>query len=152
MGLLGAKVAKRMQFYFHDNGDVEFRRLKIVGQSATEFNDRNEPVRAWYDLFQLLYPFNGYKNIPDDGVQLAYGRNYHLEIHPILKDELRPPESSDKTPGIFNTFITGVAELQAFLLAKAKKPKSIWDKLTIILGVALTFEFIIWGILAYVSK
>jgi hypothetical protein len=148
MGLFGNKPAKRMQLYHHDNGDLECRRLKIVGQSATEFNDRNEPVRAWYDLFQSLYPFNGYKSIPADGIQLAYSRNYHLEIHPILKGEFKPPEDGT----LINPFLTLIAELRAFLLAKAKKPKSLWDKLTIILGLAVVMEMIIWGIMAYVSK
>lgn len=148
MGLFAPKTAKRMQLFHHDNGDLEFRRLKVVGQSATEFNDRNEPVRAWYDLFQLLYPFNGYKSIPGDGVQLAYNRNYHLELHPILPEKEKPPEDGT----LKSDFITTIAELRAFLISKAKKPKSLWDKLTIILGVSVVLEMVIWGILAYASK
>jgi hypothetical protein len=137
-----------MQFYHHDNGDLEFRRRDIVGQSVTEFNDRNEPVKAWIDFFQTLYPFNGYKGIPGDAVQLAYGRHYHLELHPILDKESAPPDDGK----LDSTFVSNVAKLRGFLLAKAKKPKSIWDKLTVILGACVILEMVLWGVMIYVSR
>jgi hypothetical protein len=137
-----------MQLYHHDNGDLEFRRRDIVWQSVTEFNDRNEPIRAWLDLFQVLYPFNGYKGIPGDAVQIAYGRHFFLEPHDILADELKPKDDGD----LSSPFISKIANLRGFLLAKAKKPKSIWDKLTVILGASVILEMILWGIMIYVSR
>jgi len=148
LGLFGNKKALRMQLYHHDNGDLEFRKREIVGQSVTEFNDRSEPVRAWIDLFQTLYPFNGYKGISGDAVQLAYGRHYHLELHNIMTKEDRPPDDGSlKSP-----FITKIAQLRGFLLSKAKKPKSIWDRLTMILGASLLLEMVLWGLMIYVRK
>jgi hypothetical protein len=137
-----------MQLYHHDNGDLEFRRRDIVGQSVTEFNDRNEPIRAWLDLFKCLYPFGGYRGISGDAVQLAYGRHFHLEIHNILAENERPPDDNS----LENPFTSAIAELRGYLLTKTKKPKSIWDKLTIILGSAVGIEMVLWGIMIYVSR
>ena len=38
--------AMRMQLYHHDNGDLEFIRREIIGQSATEFDYNREPKRS----------------------------------------------------------------------------------------------------------
>ena len=142
MGLFGATIAKRMQLFHHDNGDLEFIRRKIVGESATEFDDTGDPKRSWIDYYQTLYPFNGYKGIPADAVQLAYSRHFHLEIHDILSDEQRPPDgNSMNTP-----FITAIAEARAIEITKAAKPRTIYEKLTWILGSALLIEMLIWGI------
>lgn len=142
MGIFGETIAKRMQLFHHDNGDLEFIRRKIVGESATEFDNTGDPKRSWIDYYQTLYPFNGYKGIPADAVQLAYSRHFHLEIHDILADEQRPPDgNSMNTP-----FITAIAEARAIEITKAAKPRTIYEKLTWILGSALLIEMLIWGI------
>lgn len=150
MGLLGIKRARRMQLYHHDNGDLEFRRLNIVGQAVTEFDETNMPKNAWIDFLKSLYPFSGYKGIPADAVQLAYGRHFYLELNGqnILTPEEKPPnEDSINSP-----YITAIAEDRAVQLAQAKKPHSTWEKLTIILGIGFIIEMILWGIRIYTSR
>lgn len=128
--------------YHHDNGDIEFIRRDIIGQAAVELDDKGEPKRSWWDSLQCLYPFNGYKNIPGGSVQLAYGRHFHLEIHNILPEDVKPPEENS----LVNPFMTQIAEERCQQIAKSAKPKSAWEKLTLILGAALILELIIWGI------
>lgn len=142
MSLLGTKIAKRMQLYHHDNGDLEFIRRNIIGQSASEIDNTGDPKRSWIDYYQTLYPFNGYKRIPADAVQLAYGRHFHLEIHDILSEEQRPPEGD----AMDIPFITSIAEARAAEITRAAKPHTMWEKLTWILGLALLIELLIWGI------
>jgi len=141
MNIFGTK-AKRMQLFHHDNGDLEFIRREIVGESATEFDNTRDPKRSWIDYYQTLYPFDGYKSIPADVIQLAYSRHFHLEVHDILTEEQRPPESDS----LDNPFITAIAEARAVEITKAAKPKTIYEKLTWILGAALLIEMLIWGI------
>ena len=141
---LRSTVPKRMQLYHHDNGDLEFVKRNIIGESATELDNTGDPKRSWIDYYQSLYPFDGYMNIPADIVQLAYSRHFHLEIHDILDDKKRPPDTdvdSMNTP-----FITQIAEARAMEITKAAKPRSAWEKMTWILGAALFVELLIWGI------
>jgi len=140
--VFGGNVAKRMQLYHHDNGDLEFIKRDIIGESATELDDTKSPKRSWIDYFQTLYPFNGYKGVSADSVQLAYSRHFHLEIHDILPDDKRPPDGDSMN----NPFITAIAEARAIELNKAKKPRTIYEKLTLILGTCLVIEMLIWGI------
>lgn len=148
MGLFSSAKARRMQLFHHDNGDLEFRRRDLVGQSAVEFNDQKEPVDAWEDKFQTIYPFNGFKNIPADGVQLACSRYPYFQIHPVLKGDAAPPKDGN----IANPYYTKIADSHGMTLIKAKKPRAIWEKLTIIFGGFLFLEGILWGILIYVSR
>lgn len=142
MDLFGKTKTKRMQLYHYDNGDLEFIKRDIIGESATELDNTGEPVNSWWDPYATLYPFDGYKKIPSDAVQLAYGRHFHLEIHDILSNEQRPPnEDSMDTP-----WITAIAEARCVEITKAAKPKTIYEILTKILGLALIIEMIIWGI------
>ena len=134
--------SKRMQLYHHDNGDLEFVRRTIVGESATEFDDTGEPKNSWWDPFATLYPFDGYKGLPADAVQLAYGRHYHLEIHNILSEELSPPDNDS----MLNPFITAIAEARCVELTKTAKPRTIYATLTLILGAGFIIELVIWGI------
>ena len=146
--------AKRMQVYHHDNGDIEFRRLDIIGQSVTEMDNTGEPARSWVDYLQALYYFRGYTlpgaigfakgSIPADAVMPAYGRHFHLELHDILSDDQRPPDNDKGT--LESPYITAVAETRVVEITKAAKPRSIYDKLTLILGAALFCELIIWGV------
>lgn len=131
-----------MQLFHHDNGDLEFIKRDIIGESATELDETKSPKRSWIDYYQTLYPFNGYRGISADIVQLAYSRHFHLEIHDILTDEQRPPDGDSMN----NPFITAIAEARAIEISKAKKPRSIYEKLTILLGAALIIEMLIWGI------
>ena len=142
MGLFGKRKTKRMQLYHYDNGDLEFIKRDIIGESATELDNTKEPVNSWWDPYATLYPFDGYKKIPSDTIQLAYGRHFHLEIHDILIDEQRPPESDS----LDNPFITAIAEARCVEITRAAKPKTIYMMLTKILGLALIIEMIIWGI------
>jgi len=145
MGILKTE-AKRMQLYHHDNGDLEFIRRTIVGESATEFDNTGVPKNSWWDPFATLYPFDGYKGIPADAIQLAYGRHFHLEIHDILPSALRPPDDdSMNTP-----FISAIAEARCIELTKSAKPRTIYEKLTLILGIGFIIELLIWG-LSYVT-
>lgn len=142
MKLFGAPKEKRMQLYHYDNGDLEFIRREIVGESATEFDNTKTPIRSWWDPFATLYPFNGYKGIPADAVQLAYGRHFHLEIHDILSAEQRPPDGdSMDTP-----WITAIAEARCVEITKAARPKTLYEKLTTILGAGFIIEILIWGL------
>lgn len=142
MKLFGKKTAQRMQLYHYDNGDLEFIRREIVGESATEFDNHRVPIRSWWDPFATLYPFDGYKGIPADAIQLAYGRHFHLEIHDILPDNARPPEdNSMDTP-----FITAIAEARCVEITKSAKPRTIYETLTLILGAGFIIELLIWGI------
>jgi hypothetical protein len=136
-----------MQFFHHENGDLEFRRLQLVGKGVTEFDSQNMPLRSWVDYYETLYPFNGYKSIPADAVQLACPRYYHMELHNILTDTKRPP----KDGSFINKFISNWADSRGLDLAKAKKPKSAWDKVIIFLGLGLIIECVLWGILIYVT-
>jgi len=142
MGLFGAGVAKRMQLYHHDNGDLEFVKRSIVGESATELDDTKAPKRSWIDYYQTLYPFDGYRGIPADIIQIAYSRHFHLEIHNILPNNQRPPDDDSMN----NPFITAIAEARAIELSRAAKPKTVYEKMTWMLGVALVLEILIWGI------
>ena len=142
MGLFKSTIARRMQLHHHDNGDLEFRRQKIVGESATEFDNTGEPLRSWIDYYQTLYPFNGFRSIPADAVQLTYSRHFHLEIHDILPKEQRPPDDNSMD----SPFITAIAEARASEITKTAKPHTIWERLTWILGLALLIELLIWGI------
>ena len=89
------KKELRTQLYHYDNGDVEFIRRPLIGGSPTELDDSGNPTRSWIDYFETLYAFDGYGNIPADTVQLAYGRHFHLEIHDILSEEIRPPATTE---------------------------------------------------------
>jgi len=135
--------AKRMQLFHHDNGDLEFIRRDIVGESVTEFDNTGDPKRSWMDYFETLYPFNGYGGVPADAVQLAYGRHFHLEIHNILSDEKRPPDTDSMTN---NQFITSIAESRAMEIAKSAKPRTIYEKITIVLSIGLIIEILAWGV------
>jgi hypothetical protein len=141
-GLIKVK-AQRMQLYHHENSDLEFIKRPVVGESVTEFDDTGDPKRSWIDYYETLYPFNGYEGVPADAVQLAYGRHFHLEIHDILKDDKRPPDTDSM---INNVFITAVAESRAMELAKTAKPKTVYEKLTLLLGSGFIIELIIWGV------
>ena len=142
MDLFRTTVTKRMQLYHHDNSDLEFIKRDIIGQSSTELDDTKTSKRSWIDYYQTLYQLDGYKNIPADMVQLAYSRHFHLEIHDILPEEQRPPDSDAmNTP-----FITAIAEARSIELSKAAKPKTIYEKMTWMLGLALLIEMLIWGI------
>ena len=146
MGLLPTKEAKRMQFYHHDNSDLEFIRRKIVSESATEFDNTGTPKNSWWDPYATLYPFDGFKNIPADVIQIAYGRHFHLEIHDILSDEQRPPD----TDAMNTPWITAIAEARCVEITKSAKPRTIYEKLTLILGTGFIIELLIWG-LSYVT-
>lgn len=143
MNIFGkTKPQYRMQFFFYDNNDVEFIRRPLVGGAPTALDAENRPVESWVDYFQELYPFDGYRNIPADAVQLAYGRHFFLEIHDILEDDNKP---TDKTE-IDDPYISAIAEARAVEINRTSKTQTNYDKLMIILGVALILEFIIWGI------
>ena len=147
MDLFRSKIPKRMQLYHHDNGDLEFIRREIIGESTTEFDNTRMPIRSWWDPFATLYPFDGYKGIPADTIQLAYGRHFHLEIHDILPDDLRPPaDDSMDSP-----FISAIAEARCVELTKSAKPRTIYEKLTLILGAGFIIELLIWG-LSYATR
>jgi len=135
-------VDKRMQLFHHDNGDLEFIKRKIIGESASEIDNTGAVKNSWWDPYATLYPFDGYKNTPADAIQMAYGRHFHLEIHNILPDEQRPPNSD----AMNHPWITGIAEARAVEITKAARPKTIYEKLTLILGVALIIELLVWGI------
>lgn len=142
MSLFGNTKQKRMQLYHYDNGDLEFIRRDIIGESATEMDNTNEPGRSWWDPYATLYPFDGYKRIPADAIQLAYGRHFHLELHDILTEEQRPPDGdSMNTP-----FITAIAEARAAEITRSAKARTVWEKITWMLSVALLIEMLIWGI------
>ena len=142
MGLFGTKQVERMQFFHHDNGDIEFIKRKVVGESATEFDNTGEPKNSWWDPYATLYPFDGYKGIPAGAIQMAYGRHFHLEIHDILSDEQRPPDGD----AMNNPWITSIAEARCVEITRSAKPRTIYEKLTLILGSALIIELLIWGI------
>ena len=143
MKLLGQAKPKRMQLFHYDNGDLDFIERLIIGESATEMDNQNEPVNSWWDPYATLYPFDGYKKIPAAAIQLAYSRHYHLEIHDILTEEQRPPDGDDSMD---SPFITAIAEARAAELTRSAKPRTVWEKLTWMLGVALLIEMLIWGI------
>ena len=140
--IFGHGPAKRMQLYHHDNGDIEFIPRHIIGESATELNKDGTPNRSWIDYFQTLYQFDGYKNIPAEAIQLAYSRHFHLEIHNILPEDKRPPDGDSMN----NAFITAIAETRAVEINKAKKPHTIYEKMTYLLGSVVIMEMLIWGI------
>ena len=147
MGIFSSDVAYRLQLYHHDNTDLEFVKRRIIGQSATELDNTGDPKRSWVDYYQTLYPFDGYKGIAADAVQLAYGRHFHLEMHDILPEELRPPEDISMD----SPYISAIANARVVEITKAAKPRTIYETLTWILGSALLVEFIIWGI-AYATR
>jgi len=141
MGLLSKTVEKRLQLYHYDNGDLEFIKRPLMSEAAVEYDNTGEPVRAWRDLFQTLYPFDGYKGIGADAVQVAYGRHFLLELHDILDNDMRPPNND----AMDNSYITAIAEARAVEITKSAKPRTIYEKLTWILGSALFVELLIWG-------
>ena len=105
-------------------------------------DDSANPTRSWIDYFETLYAFDGYRKIPADAVQLAYGRHFHLEIHDILSDEIRPPATTE----LDNYFISAIAEARAVEITKSAKPHSTYDRLILFLGIGFVMELIIWGI------
>lgn len=144
---IGKQKERRMQFFHHDNGDLEFIRREIVGESTTEFDNTAFPLRSWWDPYSTLYPFDGFKSIPSDAIQLAYARHFHLEIHDILSEEQRPPDGDSMN----SPFITAIAEARAVEITKSAKPRTVYEKLTWILGAALLIELLIWG-LSYATR
>lgn len=142
MGLFGKTPEQRLQLFHHDNGDLEFIKRTIIGESATEIDNTGSPKRSWIDYYQTLYPFDGYKGVPADAVQLAYSRHFHLEIHNILKPEQRPPDNN----ALDSPFISAIAESRAIEITKSAKPRTIYETLTLILGASLALEIIVWGI------
>jgi len=141
LNIFGKSPEKRLQLFHYDNGDREFVWRKIIGESATEMSG-GIPCASWWDPYGTLYPFDGFRGISSGAVQLAYRRHFHLEIHDILPKEKRPPESdSMNTP-----WITAIAESRCIEITKSAKPKTIYEKLTTIFGIALVLEMIIWGI------
>ena len=142
MSVLNTTIPKRMQLYHHDNGDIEFIKRRIIGESASEIDNTGVACRSWWDPYATLYPFDGYKNIPMGSLQLAYGRHFHLEMHNILPEEQRPPDGD----AMDTPFITAIAEARALEVTKSAKPRTMYEKLTWILGAALIVELIIWGI------
>jgi len=142
VNIFGNATTKRMQLYHHDNTDLEFIRRDIVGESTSELDNMKQSKRAWWDPYATLYQCDGYKGIPADAIQLAYSRHFHLEIHDILPDDQRPPDiDSMNTP-----FITAIAEARAAEITRSAKPRTIYEQLTWMLGVALLIEMLIWGI------
>lgn len=141
--LLGATVIpKRLQMHFYDNGNVEFRYRDIVGQSSTEFDQTKEPVLSWLDRFETLYQCEGYKNIPRDAVQLTCSRYILLELHDILQQKDRPPEDGS----LDHPYLSNIADDRAIQVSKLKKPRTIYEKLTLWLGLALILEIIVMGV------
>jgi hypothetical protein len=141
-GLFGKTISKRWQCYHHDNGDIEYIPRIIIGQACHEIDDKGDPVASWADFYQNNYPFNGYKNVPSCAIAPAFGRHYHLELHNVLPDELRP-----KDDGTLDCdYISVVADTRASEINKAPKPRTIWEKVTIALMGAVFIELIIWGI------
>lgn len=136
------KQAQRLQLYHHDNGDLEFIKRRIVGESVAQYDETDNPTAAWIDFYETLYPFNGYGGVGADAVQLAYGRHFHLEVHDILDDEKRPPDSDV----VDNDYISGIADARGMELVKNIKPKTVYEKMTILLGSALILEILIWGV------
>lgn len=131
-----------MQLFHHDNGDLEFIRRPIVGQAVAEYDNTMSPLRAWIDYYQTLYHFDGYKGVPADAVQLAYPRHFHLELHDILPDSMRPPDDN----AMDSPFITAISESRAVEITKSAKPRTVYEKLTWILGAAIFVELIVWGV------
>jgi len=148
MGIFSSPMPTRTQLFHYDNGDREFIRRRIIGQSATEFDNTGDPSRSWVDYYQTLYPFDGYKGISADAIQLAYERHFHFEVHDILPPILRPPE----TNAMDSPYISAIAESRVIEITKSAKPRTIYQTLTYILGGALFVELIIWGIAIYVSR
>ena len=144
MGMLGigTRPQYRMQLFHYDNGDLEFIRRPLIGGSPTELDKAGNPQQSWIDYYQTLYPFDGYKSIPGDALHMAYGRHFFMEMHDILKDEDKPPETSE----LDHPFISAIAEARAVEITRTAKPNSSYDKLMLILGTGLILEFIIWGI------
>lgn len=131
-----------MQLFHHDNGELEFIKRPLIGGSPTELDENGLPKGSWIDYYQTLYPFDGYKNIPADAVQLAYGRHFHMEIHNILDEKARPPDKSE----LDSPFISAIAESRAVEITRTAKPHSMNDRLILFLGIALVLEILIWGI------
>lgn len=148
MSIFGTPVANRMQLFHYDNGDREFIRRRILGQAATEFDNSGDPKRSWVDYYQTLYRFNGIPGISADAVQLAYERHFHLELHDILPDGLRPPHDDS----MCSPYIAAIANARVIEITKSAKPRTIYQTLTYILGAALFVELIIWGLAIYVSR
>ncbi len=140
-------VPQRLQMHFHDNGNVEFRKREIVGQSSTEFDNTREPILAWLDKNQTLYQCEGYGNIPADACQLTCSRYFFLELHNILSEEEKPPEDG----ALDSPFLAAIAESRAIQVSKTKKPRTVYEKLTLWLGASLVLEIIVWGIRYAVS-
>jgi len=137
-----------MQLYHYDNGDLEFIKRPMVGGSPTELDENAMPKRSWVDYYQELYPFDGYRSIPADAVQLAYGRHFHMEVHDILEDDNKPPDKSE----LDSPFISAIAEARAVEITRAAKPHSSYDRLILFLGSSLVLEVIIWGIAYALSR
>ena len=140
--MAGTKTQYRMQLFHYDNGDLEFIRRPLIGGSPTELDSSGKPFQSWIDHYQTLYPFDGYGKLPSNAIQMAYGRHFHMEIHDILKDEDKPPETSE----LNHPFISAIAEARAVEITRTANPHSSYDKLMVILGIALILEFVIWGI------
>lgn len=141
-GLLGTNKPKRLEVYHEDNGDINFVYHDIIGRSTSEYDETGLSKRSWSDFYKNLYHFNGYENIRADAVKPTFGRAFHLEIHDVLNDDERPPEGNK----LNSPFMTAVAEDRFNDIARSKKPRTMYEKLTLMLGAALFIELLIWGI------
>ena len=140
--------AMRMQLYHHDNGKREFIRREVVTQSVIERDDTGQAINSWDDFFQNSYYFGGYGSVVSDAVQPAFSRHFHWEIHNVLPEGIRPPDGDLRG----STYISAVADNRGSELMRGRRPRTIYEKMTLILGTALICEMLLWGIAIYVNR
>lgn len=146
----GQRKNKRLCLHHYDNGDLEFIYRHIIGAGVSDVDHEGTPQLSWSDFYETLYPFEGYKDIPADAVQLTYDRHHFMQIHNILPPELTPPDVLGEEAGESDYF-SRIAEERCAEIQGKLNPKTRWAMMTKILGAVLIMEMIIWGI-AYATK
>ncbi len=137
-----ARKSLRTVLHHYDNGDLEFIKRPIVGESTQEFNNENYPIKAWADYFEPLSPCNGYKDIGADAIQLTNERHFSFEVHDILSNDRRPPEAGQEK----DNFISAIADARGMEVLRTTRAKSVYEKLTLIGGAVIILQVLGWGV------
>lgn len=136
--ILGTASEKRTQLFIRDDGKLTFRRLDIMDASIVEKDKNKKPVKGWMDKYKMLFPFDGYRNIPAGSVSIGFDRSPLLDIWGILEDEEKLPVNA----GLKHPLIQDVARNRMYKIDTTAKPNKMNDYIAIFCGAGMIIEII----------
>ena len=141
MGLFNFNtVEKGMQLLIKDNGNLLFRPLEIEDASLLE-KKNGEIARGWRHYHRLLYPFEGYRNIPSTAVTISHERDIVFDPHKVLEAGEKP-ETLGVNEGFNRRGIQEIARAKCYRHEHQKPPATMLDRITLgLLAIA-----VLWGV------